>query len=486
MCNLDSNRTAAAPAAGKGDWPDQRRVFPEEDEKQDEDDVAQASSSSSEEASLSHGNRRRQQLAAVTAKELASHHTPDDCWIAIKNKVYDITGWGSQHPGGNVVYAYGGQDATDVFSTFHAAITWQQLSRFCIGQLQVDTPTPALLEDYRRLRAKFQADGLFTSNKYYYVFKVLCNLGILYAAFGALRAAAHSALFLILSAALLSICWQQCGWLAHDFLHHQVFRHRALNNLAGLLIGNLWQGLSVTWWKTKHNTHHAVPNECDHAFAPIDPDIDTLPLLAWSKEMLLPVSNPIHRILIRHQQLLVWPLLCIARTVWLIKSILFVIKPVNAKYATSLTPLQAMLELSCLGLHWSWYLWAAFSHLGLIRGALYVALTQLASGFLLSFVFVQSHNGMEVYNDRHKDFVSKQVVSTRDIQSSLLNDWFTGGLNRQIEHHLFPTMPRHNLGCIAPAVKALCERHGLVYEDASFAEGTAKVLERLAEVAREA
>lgn len=52
------------------------------------------------------------------------------------------------------------------------------------------------------------------------------------------------------------------------------------------------------------------------------------------------------------------------------------------------------------------------------------------SGFLLSIVFVQSHNGMEVYSDT-KDFITAQVVSTRDISAGVWNDWFTGAAQHQ-------------------------------------------------------
>lgn len=79
-----------------------------------------------------------------------------------------------------------------------------------------------------------------------------------------------------------------------------------------------------------------------------------------------------------------------------------------------------------------------------------------------------------------------QVVSTRDIKAGRFNDWFTGGLNRQIEHHLFPTMPRHNLNKISPQVEALCKKHGLVYEDVSMASGTYRVLKTLKDVAEAA
>jgi acyl-lipid Delta6-acetylenase / acyl-lipid (9-3)-desaturase len=107
---------------------------------------------------------------------------------------------------------------------------------------------------------------------------------------------------------------------------------------------------------------------------------------------------------------------------------------------------------------------------------------QILAGFLLAMVFVQSHNGMEVYMDK-KDFVSAQIVSTRNIDSTVWMDWFTGGLNFQIEHHLFPTLPRHNLKRAQNLVMQFCRDHGFAYEMCGMDTGTYRVLSRLAIVA---
>jgi fatty acid desaturase len=95
---------------------------------------------------------------------------------------------------------------------------------------------------------------------------------------------------------------------------------------------------------------------------------------------------------------------------------------------------------------------------------------------------VQSHNAMEVYQDV-KDFATAQLVSTRNIHFGPLNDWFAGGLNLQIEHHLFPTMPRHQLRKAAKYVEPFCAEHGIAYECVGWCEGTAKVVARLKEIA---
>jgi hypothetical protein len=147
---------------------------------------------------------------AISAAEVARHTKPDDCWLIVKGKVYDVSGWGKTHPGGEVVYTYGGkarrwrgarprrparvpfapvaaprtalvcsprhrpprhalQDATDVFSAFHAASTWQLLRARQVGTCS--DAASELLQDFRRLRADMQAARLFESSPLYYVWK---------------------------------------------------------------------------------------------------------------------------------------------------------------------------------------------------------------------------------------------------------------------------------------------------------------------------
>jgi acyl-lipid Delta6-acetylenase / acyl-lipid (9-3)-desaturase len=112
-----------------------------------------------------------------------------------------------------------------------------------------------------------------------------------------------------------------------------------------------------------------------------------------------------------------------------------------------------------------------------------VMMLQVLAGFMMALVFVQSHNGMEVYMEG-KDFVTAQMISTRNIDSNMWLDWFTGGLNYQIEHHLFPTLPRHNLKRAKEWVLKFCKEHGFRYESCGMDTGTYRVLQRLAQIAR--
>jgi acyl-lipid Delta6-acetylenase / acyl-lipid (9-3)-desaturase len=141
--------------------------------------------------------------------------------------------------------------------------------------------------------------------------------------------------------------------------------------------------------------------------------------------MLSQVTDPFFRRLLRVQHWIFFPVLLLARFSWAEQSITTVLK------GQGMTARAALEERLTLALHYTWYLVLAVASVGPLRGVLYVLASQVVCGALLSFVFVQSHNGMEVYAGG-KDFYSAQIVSTRDIHASLFNDWFTGGLNYQV------------------------------------------------------
>ncbi|MGZ3615963.1 MAG: fatty acid desaturase, partial [Ktedonobacteraceae bacterium] len=60
-------------------------------------------------------------------------------------------------------------------------------------------------------------------------------------------------------------------------------------------------------------------------------------------------------------------------------------------------------------------------------------------------------------------FLERQVLSSRDLTSHPVWDFLYGGLNYQIEHHLFPTIPRVNLKRAQTIIQPFCEAHGLAY-----------------------
>lgn len=417
-----------------------------------------------------------------TIQDVASHSKPTDAWLIIENNVYDISNW--KHPGGDIIMSYAGRDATDVFNALHKGKTVRSsLRALHIGKLLnnntiEDTNQSMLLADFRKMRAKMEADGIMHSNPVYYMRKVIEIVGMMaFSGYLLLSGAtvANSAMWWA-ACLIRALFIAQCGWLGHDFLHQQVMRSNKWNNFIGATILGLGMGGSAHWWKNKHNRHHATPNRLDGDNV-LDPDIDTIPLIAWDEKLakMVPVSR---RGIIEIQHILLWPLLFVAYFNWLHQS------TVHMLTFPTITLSQRVLEMILCGTHHiAMISTIALSGLSFLSGVGFWIMANAVAGFILAFVFVQSHNAKEVYID-DKDFVTAQIVSTRNINPGFITDWFFGGLNYQIEHHLLPTLPRHNLCAARSYVMKLCAKHNLVYESCSLLESNYKVYKRLLSVSR--
>ena len=419
--------------------------------------------------------------------------------LMINGKVYDVTSFAAEHPGGRVIETYFGQDATDVFTAFHDPQTVEVLANYYLCDLpDYSAPGSVILgesvpvakdqssfrEEVEELRFELEEQGLFDANLLYYVFKVMFNYGILAASvYSLLAVKSVGFLNIIASGALLGLFWQQSGWLAHDFLHHQVMKNRSLNNAIGYILGNVGQGFSVEWWKDKHNTHHAKPNVHD-----VDPDIDTMPILGWSVHALQGLSKDnadlMTRFTLTYQHYLYFVILAFARLSWAHQSVL---------YAMNKSTRQSrQCEISSLAVHWLWVLamtFEAYKQQGIVGGIVFQLMCQCTCGVLLALVFSLNHNGMPIYTDAEldqMDFYQLQVATGRNVHESIFNSWLTGGLNSQIEHHLFPRMPRHNFSKIRTRVRELCKKWDVDYHQTGIWDGTLEVLGRLEQISAHA
>jgi acyl-lipid Delta6-acetylenase / acyl-lipid (9-3)-desaturase len=422
--------------------------------------------------------------------DVAQHCAKEDAWIAIRGRVYDVTAFAAEHPGGDILFTAAGGDATDVFAGFHASTdSWKMLPQLCVGVIDSAlAPSPlrkvdaAYLADVVQMRREMQKLGMFKSSKAYYVYKVLSNVAMLSTSVATLVSFPGSWPALLLSSLVMGLFWQQCGWLAHDFLHHQVFLNRAYNNLLGVLIGNVFQGFSVAWWKNKHNHHHAVPNVTDSPSGG-DPDIQTMPVLWWSEKLIEGDDiESLPRFLLKNQAILYWPILCMARTSWVLQSILHQLLPRN-KHVTS--DAMYVTELVGLAIHHLSYLYLLTFIPSVAQLALFVVLTQGLGGLLIGVVFTVGHNAMEVLTPEEMKathFVSMQVRTTRNVTPNWFNNWFTGGLGYQVEHHIWPTLPRHSLPHAAVILQKFCHDHNVPYTCKGLVEGNAEVWRLLAAI----
>lgn len=450
------------------------------------------------------GENAKQFERKISVEELSHHRTPGDAWLSYKGKVYDVSNW-EDHPGGSVIFTHAGDDMTDIFAAFHPGSAAKSLERFEIGQLDESVVPSSVSANklkpekqrqfekaYRALRSKLVAMGVFNASATYYLYKFVSNLVLLAAA---IYCAVSTDSFVVnmIGAIILALFWQQCGWLAHDFLHHQVFKNRFYGDLVGLIVGNLFQGFSVQWWKSKHNAHHAVPNL--HASVPGacdgDPDIDTMPILAWTLKMAEAArDSPNGRFLIKWQAVFYFPVLLFARLSWAHQSWVFAwggwgqhsvqgaaMDKRNMQYPTA--------EKALLALHYVATLFV-LRCMPLLNAVCFFILAQTSCGLFLALVFGLGHNGMAVYpaNER-PDFWKLQVTTTRNVTSNVFVDWFCGGLQYQVDHHLFPMLPRHNLRQVHELVEVFCKEQGVTYHETDMVIGTMEVLSHLSKVSAE-
>jgi fatty acid desaturase len=91
-------------------------------------------------------------------------------------------------------------------------------------------------------------------------------------------------------------------------------------------------------------------------------------------------------------------------------------------------------------------------------------------------VFIPNHIGMRrLERGETIGYFEQQVTTSRNITNLPGFDFFFGGLNSQIEHHLFPRVAHHRYRAMRPIVRAFCRKRGLAYEEASFGRALATV-----------
>jgi len=97
------------------------------------------------------------------------------------------------------------------------------------------------------------------------------------------------------------------------------------------------------------------------------------------------------------------------------------------------------------------------------------------------FTWVTSMNHLPLPKkvDSRDDWITLQLQGTQNVTTGLFADWFTGFLNYQIEHHLFPNMPRHSYPDITDRVRALCAKHDIPYHQTTIWNSFVEIVNKL-------
>jgi fatty acid desaturase len=277
--------------------------------------------------------------------------------------------------------------------------------------------------------------------------------------FVALGAAAGAALvaFVLLGdswwqlalAGFVGMVFAHVGFLGHDAGHQQIFRSRRWNDRLGLALSNLGVGLSYGWWVDKHNRHHQHPNEVGR-----DPDVERN-VLAWTEQQARS-QRGLLRIVARHQAALFFPLLLLEGWNLHVGSIRMLLHRRRG----------CLLESMLLTIHTVGGLTLLLTVLSPMRALVFVVVQQSAFGLYLGSTFAPNHKGMQIIDAAARpDFLRRQVLTSRNLIGGRFTTVVFGGLNYQIEHHLFPSMPSMNLRRCRPLVKAFCQAHAVPYTE---------------------
>ncbi|KAM7236224.1 hypothetical protein CapIbe_013410 [Capra ibex] len=403
----------------------------------------------------------RKSLNTYTWQEIQRHNQKTDQWLVINRKVYDVTGWADRHPGGRqVLKHYAGEDATDVFRAMHPDpdIVRLYLKPLLIGELAPEEPNQErnknsrLVGDFQELRRTLETLNMFSANLGFF-FLHLAQILILEAlAWVIVWHFGSGWLITIFISFLLTVAQVQGLFLQHDMGHLSIFKKSKWNRLMQKFVMGHLKGFSSKWWNHRHFQHHVKTN-----IYPKDPDIDTGPLFVTWRLTTCRVWQEQNQILrLREAAPDLLPAFPLSHT--------SIFQPgVHSTYVP-----QKALGGHCLGHQ---LLYPLFHH---IRSFLRNLRNHGAH------IFSQmSHIPMKISKEENRDWFSSQVLATCNVEHSFFNDWFTGHLNFQIEHHLFPTMPRHNYHKVAPLVKSLCAKHGLPYVNKPMLKAFGDILRAL-------
>ncbi len=320
--------------------------------------------------------------------------------------------------------------------------------------------------DYAELKHRVLQAGLLEKRPGASLLMILVNAALLALCF-AIFAWSRNPWIIALNAAFLSFISGQLGFVMHESGHRQMFRHGWQNVVSGMIHANLLLGISYGYWVRKHNQHHASPNHVD-----MDPDID-IPIMAFSVEQALEKRGFV-RLLVKYQAFLFMPLLFFQATSMHLYAIYILFKD---------PPRYRWVELSLIALHWLLYIGLPLYFLGPWATVIIVLVRQALSGFYMASVFAPNHKGMLVIDDNTQlDFLRIQVLTSRNIRSHPVVDFWYGGLNYQIEHHLFPTVPRHNLRELQAIIKTFCAERNIEYYETSMVNSYREILHYMHEI----
>jgi fatty acid desaturase/cytochrome b involved in lipid metabolism len=397
--------------------------------------------------------------AKVTRAELAKHMSMDDAWTSIDGEVYDITQWIPLHPGGRVIRMAAGREAACLFESYHPGESMKKvkaaLQNKCpyIGRLEGsgDAPDKSFFtEVQRRCEAKLKEKKLPT-----HYFEWLSALDVLFMLIG-YAVSVYFCTFrgYILGAIFLGYFSARGGFLMHMGNHAAMSKFPALNELYGRLM-DLVGASSVLWLFEHQVAHHMDPNEFG---SDNDCEIGT-PLLRFHPAI---PRSWVHK----NQHITTLIAMTGGTMKWFFSDFVNIIRQRITNVSFSITT-RDLIFFAFFKTQWVIFhaILPFYLHDWKVA-ALNMFIVFAVSSHVLENIFIVNHiqEGLVPPNNLH--WANCQVLSSSNWSSgSFFWNWYSGGLNHQIEHHLFPSMSHYNYPVVSPVVREVCAEFGLPYKN---------------------
>jgi fatty acid desaturase len=317
-------------------------------------------------------------------------------------------------------------------------------------------PVPArtaTAQDYSALAAYVRESGLLR-RRYVYYWTRLVAVVLAFASIWVAVVLVGNSWWQLAVAAGFAVVLTQIAFLGHDSAHRQIFNSGSWNDWTSRILAGGFVGLSHTWWRNKHNRHHGKPNQVGE-----DPDIAP-GVVVWTQDA-LEARSGWRAWFGRHQGWFFFPLLTLEGLSLHVSSVRLLV----TKGAVPHRWVEAPIVITRLAVYVGLLFWL----LPPSKALAFIGVQMALFGILLGGSFAPNHKGMPIIPAGLKvDFLRRQVLTSRNIKGGVAVDFMMGGLNYQVEHHLFPSMPRPNLRHVQPVVRDYCEQKGVTYTEVGF------------------
>ncbi len=247
----------------------------------------------------------------------------------------------------------------------------------------------------------------------------------------------------VVLALFLSLLFTRSVFVSHDILHTQYFKNKSLSKKLSYPFSALILSNSSSWWDYKHNiNHHTYCNIVEK-----DEDIRALDGAFTPNKG----NNPLLK---KYKYLIFWGAMFFMFPAFIAQSYAFVIKR------------KLWGEFALMLLHWPLIWGTLYYQLGAADTLIVAVVMNFILSPWLAFGFITNHLGCETFNEEEaKDlsWMELQMRGSRSLKGGRFIHWFYGGLNTQIEHHLFPKAPRFNLLKVQKITKAFAHKHNIPY-----------------------